>query len=133
MGLFDNFGDSVEFYENPEPRCPCVVVVDRKMHDTSRAGGDPCPGDFFYDVVTTDRLAALRTEIAIVTSTLGVFNVSGVKSGFGLRRGGRVPNTDISTVLLHLFPSAEGSTKRWTWLKTVSAFTRATALLISDP
>ncbi len=78
MGLFDNFGDSVEFYENPEPRCPCVVVVDRKKHDAS-APEVTRALEIFYDVVTKDRLAALRTEIAIVTSTLGIFNVRGVK------------------------------------------------------
>lgn len=78
MGLFDNFGDSVEFYENPEPRCPCVVVVDRKKHDAS-APEVTRALEIFYDVVTTDKLAALRTEIAIVTSTLGIFNVRGVK------------------------------------------------------
>lgn len=60
--------DEIHFAENPEPRCPCMLLVDvsNSMH------GDKI--DQLNDGIATfaqelksDRLTALRTEIAIIT------------------------------------------------------------------
>jgi len=64
----DSFENMVEFVENPEPRCPCVVIVDRKRHDAN-APEVTRALEIFYDVVTKDPVARLRAEIAVITST----------------------------------------------------------------
>ncbi len=57
-----------EFAENPEPRCPCVLLLDTSgsMH------GEPIAQLnagllAFHDTLLKDRLACLRVEIMIVT------------------------------------------------------------------
>ena len=60
--------DEIQFAENPEPRCPCVLVVDvsssmygDKMNQLN--GGIAT----FAQELKADQLASLRTEVAIVT------------------------------------------------------------------
>ena len=60
--------DSVEFAENPEPRCPCVLVLDisgsmqgaplAALNDGLRA---------FKNDLAQDPLASRRVEVAVVT------------------------------------------------------------------
>ena len=60
--------DEIQFAENPEPRCPCVLVVDVSN------SMDGKPIDELNDGIATfarelkaDPLASLRTEVAIIT------------------------------------------------------------------
>lgn len=60
--------DSVEFADNPEPRCPCVLLLDV----SGSMGGDPIQQlneglRVFKDSLMQDDLAAKRVEVAIVT------------------------------------------------------------------
>ena len=60
--------DQVQFAENPEPRCPCVLVVDV----SSSMEGDKIERlndgiAKFAQELKIDLLASLRTEVAIVT------------------------------------------------------------------
>lgn len=57
-----------EFVENPEPRCPVVLVLDT----SGSMGGEPITHlnhgvQLFKDSVSADAQAALRVEVAIVT------------------------------------------------------------------
>src|SRR5580658_10144892 len=60
--------ESVEFADNPEPRCPCVLLLDISGSmkgapiDALQAGLQA-----FKDELTRDALAARRVEVAIVT------------------------------------------------------------------
>lgn len=62
------FADAVEFAENPEPRCPCVLLLDtsRSMQgeriQTLNAGLRTLRDDLIRDAV-----AARRVEVAIIT------------------------------------------------------------------
>jgi uncharacterized protein YegL len=63
-----SLGDAVEFAENPEPRCPCVLLLDTSgsMQGTAiDALNQGLKG--FKDELVKDRLAARRVEIAVVT------------------------------------------------------------------
>ena len=63
-----NYFDQAEFADNPEPRCPVVLVLDTSgsMHGTPivelneglRA---------FAEAIRNDRLAALRVEVAVIS------------------------------------------------------------------
>ena len=60
--------DQIQFAENPEPRCPCVLVVDV----SSSMEGDKIEQlnkgiATFAQELKRDLLASLRTEVAIVT------------------------------------------------------------------
>jgi uncharacterized protein YegL len=62
------FGSSVEFAENPEPRCPCLLILDT----SSSMRGAPIEqlNDgliAFKDELMADPLATKRVEIGIVT------------------------------------------------------------------
>ena len=60
--------DEIQFAENPEPRCPCVLLADV----SSSMYGDPI-GELneglarFADELKKDQLASLRVEVAIIT------------------------------------------------------------------
>ncbi len=61
------FADA-EFAENPEPRCPCVLLIDK----SSSMSGEPIrqlnEGILtFRDELQSDALAAKRVELAVVT------------------------------------------------------------------
>lgn len=60
--------EAVEFAENPEPRCPCVLLLDT----SGSMRGDPVTAlnqglKSFKEDLTKDPLAARRVEIAVVT------------------------------------------------------------------
>jgi uncharacterized protein YegL len=64
--------DAVDFADNPEPRCPCVLLVDTsgsmsgERIDALNAGLDT-----FRDDLLRDALASRRIELAIVTFSSG--------------------------------------------------------------
>ncbi len=64
----NNLADAVEFAENPEPRCPCVLLVDvsGSMQGAPIAALNEGLRAFKNDLAR-DALAARRVEVAIVT------------------------------------------------------------------
>ena len=63
-----NLADAVEFAENPEPRCPCVLLVDTSgsMQGAPLAAWNEGLRAFKNDLMK-DALASRRVEVAIVT------------------------------------------------------------------
>lgn len=60
--------DQVEFAENPEPRCPVVLLLDTSSSMSGAAISELNAGlQAFSQEVKADALASLRIEIAIVT------------------------------------------------------------------
>ena len=60
--------EEIEFAENPEPRCPCVLLLDT----SGSMSGAPIQAlnkglQTFKDALAQDALASKRVEIAIVT------------------------------------------------------------------
>jgi uncharacterized protein YegL len=63
-----NLLDQAEFAENPEPRCPVVLVLDT----SGSMNGEPIKElneslRMFSEAIRNDRLASLRVEVALVT------------------------------------------------------------------
>ncbi len=61
------FGENTEFADNPEPRCPCVLLLDT----SGSMRGEPMKElnqgiRIFKDELIADEMAAKRVEIAIV-------------------------------------------------------------------
>jgi uncharacterized protein YegL len=73
MSMLSRLEDAVEFAENPEPRCPCVLLLDT----SGSMKGEPLEAmaagleAFRYDL-SVDPLAARRVEVAVVTFDSGV-------------------------------------------------------------
>lgn len=76
----ENYLDQAEFADNPEPRCPVILLLDtsHSMH------GDPINQlnealDAFAAALKRDTLASLRVEVAVITfgGTVQVMNVRG--------------------------------------------------------
>jgi uncharacterized protein YegL len=68
--MIDTFqlGDAVEFAENPEPRCPCVLLLDTSGSMTGAPINALNQGlQTFRDNLTKDSLASRRVEVAVVT------------------------------------------------------------------
>ena len=60
--------DEIQFAENPEPRCPCVLVVDVSSSMYGKPMNELNSGiSTFARELKNDQLASLRTEVAIVT------------------------------------------------------------------
>ncbi len=60
--------DEIQFAENPEPRCPCVLLVDVSISMLGDKMEQLNKGIVtFAQELKADRLASLRTEVAIVT------------------------------------------------------------------
>ena len=61
--------DEIQFAENPEPRCPCVLVLDVSSSMTFNGAIDQLNAGIatFATELKADQLASLRTEVAIVT------------------------------------------------------------------
>ncbi len=60
--------DEIQFAENPEPRCPCVLVVDVSSSMYGAPMNELNSGvATFARELKADQLASLRTEVAIVT------------------------------------------------------------------
>ena len=58
----------VEFAENPEPRCPCVLLLDTSGSMSGRPIAELNAGLVaFKEELMTDALSARRTEVAIVS------------------------------------------------------------------
>lgn len=60
--------DAVEFVENPEPRCPCVLLLDT----SASMGGEPIRElvaglAAYFDELAADELARKRVEISVIT------------------------------------------------------------------
>jgi uncharacterized protein YegL len=62
------FGANAEFADNPEPRCPCLLILDtsgsmrgQPIHELNAGIG------IFKDELSADAMASKRVEIAIVT------------------------------------------------------------------
>ena len=60
--------DEIQFAENPEPRCPCVLLVDV----STSMYGDPIAElneglAQFKEELNSDQLASLRVEVAVIT------------------------------------------------------------------
>jgi uncharacterized protein YegL len=60
--------EAIEFAENPEPRCPCVLLLDT----SGSMMGEPITAlnqglVAFRDDLTRDPLASRRVELAVVT------------------------------------------------------------------
>lgn len=68
MTEFLSLEDAVEFAENPEPRCPCVLLLDVSGSMQGRAIDALNEGlRAFKDDLNRDNLAKKRVEVAIVT------------------------------------------------------------------
>ena len=64
----DLIPDVIQFAENPEPRCPCVLVVDVSRSMEGKPIDELNNGiATFARELKADPLASLRTEVAIVT------------------------------------------------------------------
>jgi uncharacterized protein YegL len=65
--------DAVEFADNPEPRCPCVLLVDTSS-SMSGARIDALNSGIveFRDALRKDGLASKRIEVAVVSFGTGV-------------------------------------------------------------
>jgi hypothetical protein len=60
--------DIVEFADNPDPRCPCVLLLDTSSSMQGQPVGALNEGmRVFQADVQTDELAQRRSEIALVT------------------------------------------------------------------
>src|SRR5450759_849792 len=56
------------FTDNPEPRCPCVLLLDTSASMAGKAMEQLNAGlSAFKDTLTQDRLASLRVEVAVIT------------------------------------------------------------------
>ena len=79
-----NFFDQAEFADNPEPRCPVVLVLDTSGSMKGQAIVEMNEGlRAFGQAIRADRLAALRVEVAVVTfgGAVRAINVRGQTSG----------------------------------------------------
>ncbi|HEX2205066.1 MAG TPA: VWA domain-containing protein [Longimicrobium sp.] len=68
MSFLSRLEDAVEFAENPEPRCPCVLLLDT----SGSMQGDPLDAmlhglEAFRFDLAVDPLAARRVEVAVVS------------------------------------------------------------------
>jgi uncharacterized protein YegL len=59
---------AIEFAENPEPRCPCLLLLDTSASMTGEPIGQLNLGlQAFKDELASDSLAAKRVEVAVLT------------------------------------------------------------------
>ena len=66
--MTEDLTDSLQFADNPEPRCACVLVVDTSGSMAGQAIEELNSGlKHFKECLTADTLASLRTEIAVVS------------------------------------------------------------------
>ena len=60
--------DGVEFAENPEPRCPCVLLLDTSASMAGQPIQELNDGlSAYFDELLADPVAAKRVEVAVVT------------------------------------------------------------------
>ena len=99
--------DANEFVENPEPRCPCLLLLDTSGSMSGRAIDELNVGlQTFASELTSDGLAAKRVEVAVVS-----FGPVKLESNFVsaehfsapvLKAGGRTPMGEAITLGLSL-------------------------------
>jgi uncharacterized protein YegL len=89
---------AVEFANNPDPRCPCVLLLDTSYSMNGAPIGALNEGlRAFVDDVRQDELASRRVEVAIVTfgnggvQTVQEFVVAGELNAPTLEAGGDTP------------------------------------------
>jgi len=64
----DNFFEQTEFADNPEPRCPVVLLLDTSQSMQGAPINELNEGlHTFEQVLKGDILASLRVEVAIIT------------------------------------------------------------------
>ena len=62
------FGDSAEFADNPEPRCPCLLLLDTSGSMRGKPIDELNSGmRVFKDELSADAMAAKRVEVAVVS------------------------------------------------------------------
>ncbi|HEY3416224.1 MAG TPA: hypothetical protein VGM23_05005, partial [Armatimonadota bacterium] len=62
-----NVTQAVEFAENPEPRCPCILLLDTSKSMRGEAIQALNQGlAAFHDNLVKDPLAARRVEVALI-------------------------------------------------------------------
>ena len=60
--------DAVEFVDNPEPRCPCLLLLDTSASMSGAPIGELSSGlEAYFDELTADELARKRVEVALIT------------------------------------------------------------------
>jgi uncharacterized protein YegL len=63
-----DFGEGIEFADNPEPRCPCILLLDTSGSMAGNSIKQLNEGlAQFKDDLNSDSLAAKRVELAIMT------------------------------------------------------------------
>jgi len=68
MSSFDQIPFAAEFAENPEPRCPCILLLDTSYSMNGNPINQLNNGlSVFKEQLTSDAMAAKRVELAIVT------------------------------------------------------------------
>lgn len=70
MSTFDQvpFGAGAEFADNPEPRCPCLLILDTSFSMRGQPIDELNAGiRVFKDELSADAMASKRVEIAVVT------------------------------------------------------------------
>jgi uncharacterized protein YegL len=62
------FGENTEFADNPEPRCPCVLLLDTSGSMRGQPVNELNEGiRVFKDELMADEMAAKRVEVAIIS------------------------------------------------------------------
>jgi len=62
------FGENTEFADNPEPRCPCVLLLDTSGSMRGQPVNELNQGiRVFKDELMADEMAAKRVEVAIIS------------------------------------------------------------------
>lgn len=75
--------DQAEFADNPEPRCPVILLLDTSYSMQGQPINELNEGlRAFSDALKADRLASLRVEVAMITFG-GVVQAINVQSGLG--------------------------------------------------
>lgn len=65
---FSNHFQDIEFMDNPEPRCPCILLLDTSASMRGAPIDELNAGlQVFKQELANDTLASLRVEVAIVT------------------------------------------------------------------
>ena len=89
-----NFFDQAEFAENPEPRCPVVLVLDTSGSMQGTPIAEMTEGlRAFAAAIKSDPLASLRVEVAVIAfgGKVRALDVRGVENSDGEERGDIVP------------------------------------------